>query len=143
MRGASRNRFAFRRGVLLLEVLFALTLLAAGAAVILSGLGASAQRTSELRSEVHGADLAVSILSQIQMGWIEPITDGPYPGDPPHQDWTWEVFVEDMPSLSEMDPLMIRVEVIARNLQRDMEYSLVQILPAPEQEDLAAPGEEG
>ncbi len=127
---------------MLLEVLLALTLLAAGGAVILASLGSSARQTADLTRDAHGADLAVSILSQIQIGLIEPINDGPYPADPPHQDWTWEVLVEDVLMETEDDPEMLRVEVIVRHVYEDRTRRLVQNIALPVDElEQADPGE--
>jgi hypothetical protein len=123
-------------GIVLLEVLFALALLSAGVAVILSGLGGSAREATRMRTAADGADLAVSVLSQVQAGMIEIRTDGPFPAEEPHLDWTWELLVEDVLLGSEYDPAMLQVEVVVRHEPSGYTHRLVQLMAPPSQETL-------
>ena len=116
-------------GVVLLEVVLALGVFFAAAAVILGGLNASIRAADRLQYEAQAADLAVSLLSDVQMGLMSLIDDGPnnYEEDI-LADWTWEIVVdpaEENPSA----PPLLRVEVIIRNEVAGCTCRLVQLIP--------------
>lgn len=84
------------RGAVLLEVLLALGLFVFTAAVVSSGLHAAVDRTLRLRAQTHALDLAVSVLSEVQMGIRPAQAAGPEAFEAPFAQWTWEV--EAVPS---------------------------------------------
>jgi type II secretory pathway pseudopilin PulG len=79
------------RGAVLLEVLLALALFVFAAAVVSSGLNAAVERTLRLKAQTHALDLAVSVLSEVQMGIRPAETAGPEPFEAPFEPWTWEI----------------------------------------------------
>jgi type II secretory pathway pseudopilin PulG len=108
-RGTRRDR-----GAVLLEVLLALGLFVFAAAVVSSGLNAAVDRTLRLRAQTHALDLAVSVLSELELGLRPAVAGGPEPFDPPFEQWTWEL--EAVPQSFGTDDLsgLQQVTVIVR-----------------------------
>jgi type II secretory pathway pseudopilin PulG len=102
------------RGAVLLEVLLALGLFVFAAAVVSSGLNAAVDRTLRLRAQTHALDLAVSVLSEIELGLRPGVAGGPEPFEPPFEQWTWEL--EAVPQSFGTDDLsgLQQVTVIVR-----------------------------
>jgi hypothetical protein len=134
-------------GVALLEVVLALALFFGVAVVILGGLNTCMRSVRLVRLEATAADLAVTLLSEIELG-VVPATDaGPTVYEEPLQDWTWEIV--EMPvegSLATME--VSRVEIIIRNTVEGYSHRLYHLLPAAAGGDsmtasAAAPAEAG
>jgi len=89
------RRSADAAGIVLLEVVLALTLFFAAASIILVGTNRSIRAVDMLRREAQAADLAVTLLSEIQMGLLEPTDAGPEAYEEPLEDWMWEVVTND------------------------------------------------
>ena len=106
-------RSSARRGAILLEVIFAIVLFASAAAAVIGALNSCMQATGNIRLDAQSADLAVTLLSEIQMGLLPAVSDGPKPFDDPDRlDWTWEIATQqaEMPT-TDLTP-MVSVEVI-------------------------------
>jgi len=81
--------------VILLEVVLALALFFGGAMVILAGLNSSLSGIQRVQMKAQAADLAVTLLSEVQMGMVPLVSDGPSGyEDPALADWTWQIAVE-------------------------------------------------
>lgn len=134
------------RGVVLLEVVLSLSLFFGAAVVVLVGLHSSVITARNLALEARAADLAVSVLSELQMGQLALEEAGPeeFGEERPYlADWTWQVVVEDVSEdrlSAENLPAMKRVDVVIANTRRGFTYRLVQWLPA-ESEEIAVPVE--
>ncbi|MFP4355732.1 MAG: hypothetical protein ACLFUJ_11475 [Phycisphaerae bacterium] len=140
MRPAARQPAAGRDGAVLLEVIFAITLLAAAGAVVYSSLSFSARSVRQLRLGAQAADLANSVLAELQMGTLELINDGPVEADGPHWDWTWQTIVDEQPGRDETEPDMLRVEVVVYNDFEDYSFRLVQwMVPPAETQEAVEP----
>lgn len=84
-----------RRAVILLEVVLAMTLFFGAALVILAGLSSSLSGIQRVQMEAQAADLAVTLLSEVQMGMVQLVSDGPSGyEDPALADWSWQIAVE-------------------------------------------------
>ncbi len=79
------------RGALLLEVVLSLGIFVGAAAVCMGGLAASRSTVDRLRDEAVAADLAVTILSLVEMETIPAGPTGPEPFEAPFEEWTWEL----------------------------------------------------
>ncbi|MFO1497705.1 MAG: hypothetical protein U1G07_04810 [Verrucomicrobiota bacterium] len=115
-------------GAVLLEVVLALVLFVGAAAVLTSGLNSSIEGLERLRRQTHAADLAVSVLSELQMGIKTATLAGPQPFEKPLDNWTWEVIAG--PSLAEgtdSGPYR-RVEVVIRNDETGLVHRLTQVV---------------
>jgi len=104
--------------MVLLEVVLAMMLFFGGALVILAGLNSSLSGIQRVQIEARAADLAVTLLSEVQMGMVQLVSDGPSSyEDPALADWTWEISVEPFEE-QQLDlelPEFQRVEVTIRN----------------------------
>ena len=84
-------------GVILMEVILALALFMAAGAVVFGALSASANAVNDLRLQAQAADLAVTKLSEIQMGLLEAIDDGPNAfTEEGLEEWTWQIVTASM-----------------------------------------------
>lgn len=126
-----------RRGVMLLEVILAIALLAVAAGVIYTGLSGSDRAVRRLALNGQAADLAATVISQLQMGTLELVSDGPVEAEAPHDGWTWETIVDDQPGRDEIEPDLLRVEVVVHHVEADYTHRIVQWLAPP------AAGEQG
>lgn len=128
----SADRLRAGRGLVLVEVVLAVTLFFCGALVVLTGLSASLQTAIRVRTEADAADLAVTLLSEIQMGLLPLVDDGPNEYEEEElAHWTWEIVTSDVETRTEAPPL-VRVEILIRNAREDCTYRLVQLFPEPE-----------
>ncbi len=115
------------RGTVLLEVVLALVLFAAAAAIISSGLNASLNSAERLRLNAHAANLAVSVVSELQMGIKTIGREGAQPFQAPFEGWTWEVSSGATPdSESSSSGGITKVEVIIRHNDPELVYRLSQ-----------------
>ncbi len=97
-------------GAVLLEVVLALTLFVSGAAVIGAGLNQCLNAAYRLRTRTEAADLAVTLISEIQMGKIAPVTIGATAYDDEQlADWTWKMTAEQMDDVPDL--LLVTVTV--------------------------------
>ncbi len=87
------------QAVALMEVVLALVLLAAFMGVVVGGFGASTRSLHRLELQARARDLAVTLLSQVQLGDLPPDAAGPEEYDselrPDLSGWTWELIAED------------------------------------------------
>src|SRR5512141_793697 len=88
-------------GAVLLEVVLALVLFVGAAAVLTSGLSSSLDSLERLRLNTHAADLAVSVVSELQMGIKSLALSGPQPFPAPFEGWTWEALANALPNDTE------------------------------------------
>lgn len=80
----------------LLEVLMALVLVVGAFSVITGGLQSAVDSVERMRNSVHGQNLAVSLLSQIQMGLVEAEdVEGAY-FEAPFEEWSYDIETEEM-----------------------------------------------
>jgi len=120
-------------GVALLEVVLALALFFGVAVAILGGLNTCVRLVRQVRMEAAAADLAVTLLSEIEIGVVPPTDSGPNLYEEPLQDWTWEIVATPVEGpLAAMD--VQRVEVILRNTTEGYVYRLYQLLPSGKEE---------
>ena len=100
-----------RGGIALLEVVFALSLFAAAAAVICSSFGASASSVSRMHRQAVADNLAVTLLSEMQLDIVPAEDDGPYEFAEPFENWTWEVVTAEMDEVIDVDgPVLMSAE---------------------------------
>lgn len=124
------------RAAALLEVLLALALFFGVAIGVMGGLGTSIKAVRDIRLEAEAADMAVTLLSEIELGIVAAEEDGPTEYEEPLEDWTWQVAVTPVTSvLTEL--ILTRIEIIVRNVPEDYTYRLYR-LRTEEDETLAA-----
>src|SRR2546421_1194648 len=115
-------------GAVLLEVVLALVLFVAAAAIISAGLNASLNSVERLRLNTHAANLAVSVISELQMGIKTTALGGPQPFKAPFDGWTWEVLAGSADTEFSQSKGAQKVEVIIRHDEPAVVYRLSQML---------------
>ena len=121
------SRLPREQGAILLEVILALALFAAAAAIIGAGLGSSIDAVDRQRLNTHAADLAVSVLSELQLG-IRKTETGPEAFEPPFEHWSWELKFTPMESELGQGTELSMVEVIIRHDDPEVVHRLGQAL---------------
>lgn len=114
-----------RSGAALLEVLLAVALFAAAAAIVTSALNASMGSLERQRLGLQALNLAASTLAEVQLGIRPPVSQGQEPFPAPMDNWTAEVLASPMESGAAAGPSgLVRVEVVIRH----REFLVVQRL---------------
>jgi len=124
----------------------ALGLFFAVAVVLLGGLSACVKSVQRVRMTAQASDMAVSMLSQVQMGIVPVSDDGPNAYDEPLQDWSWQIAVTPLAMTSTATPVLdlSRVEVTIRNTPQGYTQRLYDIVPTPmDVGSMAAPADGG
>ncbi len=120
-------KFAAARGSVLLEVVLALALFVGAATIISGGINASIHSVERLRLQNHAMNLAVTVLSEMQMG-VRPISViGPEPFPPPFQDWTYRIEIAQTDTMVEGPDSVRPVEVIIKNTRENTVQRLTQL----------------
>lgn len=132
----ARGRARRVGGIALLEVILAMTLFVAAAGVVLGGLAAGIRAARDVQTEVQAADLAVTVLSEIEMGLVPVEDNTPQPFEAPRDEWTWQVVTAPVVGAYET-PDLTQVQVVVVHVPSGYVYRLTQLLPAQE-EDLFA-----
>lgn len=118
-------------GVVLLEVVLSLALFFGAALVVLAGLSASLRTAQRVQVEAEAADLAVTLLSEIQMGLVPLVDDGP--NDYEYEElagWSWEITAErfDEVVTEPVLPEFFRVQIAVRHAPSGYTYRLTQLM---------------
>jgi len=141
MRDSDGRRFrrpGAGRGTILMEVVLALALFFVSGAIVFAGLSASFGAVDRLRMQAQAADLAVSLFSEIEMGEVEPVNDGPNAYEEESlADWTWQVVATPMELSSLAAPPMRQVEVIVRNKDGRTICRLRRLVEEPDEAGLS------
>lgn len=103
-----------RQGAVLLEVVLALVLFVAAATVISGALGSSFDGVERQRQQLHAANLAITVHSELDMGLRTLEAAGPEAFAPPFEEWTWQLQSESAGGENGSSALL-RVEVVVRN----------------------------
>jgi hypothetical protein len=117
-------------GSVLLEVVLALALFVAAATIITSGMNASVQAVHKLRLNTHAVNLAISVISELQMHARPLASSGPEPFEPPFEKWSWKIDVADLESGPLETDAIKRVEVTIRNNEEGIVQRLSQLFRA-------------
>ncbi|MFP3937273.1 MAG: hypothetical protein ACLFVW_02945 [Phycisphaerae bacterium] len=116
-------------GIVLLEVVVALAAFFTLGGIIVGSMNSAANAATRIRQDARAADLAVTIMSQIHAGMVEPTDAGPEYCDEPLDDWTWQIVTEpvsDSPDAGEMTS----VEVIVRDTRSGRAHRLMELVTA-------------
>ena len=117
-----------RAGVALLEVVLGLALFFGVAVAVLAGLSTCVRSARDMRLQAQAADLAITLLSEMQLGAVEIEDAGPMGyEDEALEDWSWEVTVTPIVgNLTELE--LTRVEIVIRNTPHDYTHRLYHLL---------------
>jgi type II secretory pathway pseudopilin PulG len=120
------------KGAILLEVILALVLLAAAAAVIGAGLGQSMDAVERQRLNMHAANLAASVVAEMQLG-LRSAGNGPQAFEPPFDHWSWELRSAPVESELAQATALTLVEAVVRHDDPALVYRFAQIIRAQPQ----------
>lgn len=117
-----------RRGAVLLEVILALTLFVTAAAIVTSGMNASADSLERQRLNTHAGNLAATALAEIQLGIRSTSESGEQPFLAPFDKWTAELIVSPTETETGAASGLLRVEVIIRHQEAQLVRRLTQVI---------------
>lgn len=126
------------KGTALLEVILALALFVVAAAIVTSGMSASTENLDRQRRHTHAANLAATVLAEIQLGIRTTSEAGEQPFAAPFEQWTSELIVTPTETESGEASGLLRVEVVIRHQESALVRRLAQIIPVPESTARAA-----
>lgn len=112
-------------GSVLLEVVLALVLFVAAAAVISSALQSAIDSEERLRLGAHADNLAASVVAELEVGLRSAAVLGPAPFQPPFTNWTWQIVPPsgDTPGTPH--------EIIVRHADPEVVRRLAQVIQTP------------
>lgn len=115
-------------GAVLLEVVLALTLFVAAAAVLGMALSSAIDGVERQRLNTHAANLAVTVLSEIQLGIRTSGEGGAVPFAAPFKSWTVEVLQTPVENELGESSSAVLVEVVVRHADPPVTHRLAQII---------------
>jgi hypothetical protein len=116
------------RGAVLLEVILALVLFVAAATIVTSGMNAALESVERQRRNAHAMNLAVTVMSELQMGLRTAASSGPEDFPAPFEAWTWEVQVAPMDAEVGESSSLSKAEVMIRNKTNPVVQRLAQVI---------------
>jgi hypothetical protein len=129
--GRLRSRAALcASGSVLLEVVLALALFVGAATIISAGINASFGSVDRLRLQSHALNLAVTVISEMQMQMRPIAPTGPEPFAPPFQEWTYKIEVAQSEGAIYSSESLRPVEVIIRHDHENVVQRLTQLFAA-------------
>ncbi len=113
------------QGAVLLEVVLALVLFVAAAAVVSSALRSAIDSEERLRLGVHADNLASSVVAELETGLRSPAVLGPTPFEAPFTNWTWQIIPPggDTPGSPH--------EIVIRHADPELVRRLAQVILTP------------
>jgi len=121
---------AWQQGSVLLEVILAVVLFAGAAVVIGIGLKAAMDGSERLRLNTHAGNLAVSVMSELQMGIRSLADTGPEAFGPPFEGWVWEIAATPWTQQQSESTAnnLTQVEVIVRYEPTEFVHRFAQVM---------------
>ena len=105
---------------MLLEVVLALVLFVAAAAVVSSALQSTIDSEERLRLGVHADNLAASVVAELESGIRSAAVPGPAPFQAPFTNWTWQIVAPSADAQGSPHEIIVRhadPEVVRRLAQ--------------------------
>jgi hypothetical protein len=112
---------------ILLEVILALALFVGAATVIAGGINASIQAVERVRLQSHAANLAISLMSELQMHARPLAPAGPETFEKPFEQWLYRIAVNQVEESSGEPESLKPVEVIVWNPEENVVHRLTQL----------------
>ena len=129
-----RWRARSARGSILLEVVLALALFVGAATVISVGINASVRAVERVRLQNHAANLAISLMSELQIHARPLAPMGPESFEAPFTNWLFRVSFDQAQQSGEIGEAasLQPVEVIVWNPEEGVTHRLTQFFRASE-----------
>lgn len=119
-------------GSVLLEVILALALFVTAAAIVTSGMNASADSLERQRLNTHAGNLAATVLAEIQLGSRSTAVGGEQPFLAPFEKWTAELIVSPAETETGAASGLLRIEVVIRHQESTLVRRLAQVIRVPD-----------
>ncbi len=116
------------RASVLLEVLLALILFAAAAAIVTTSFNSSMTSLERQKLGLQALNLAASVLAEVQLGILPANSDSSRPFEPPFADWTWESVTTPTDDAGGTPTDLTRIEVIVRHQKSPTVQRLAQVV---------------
>tara|TARA_Y100000746_G_scaffold211506_1_gene202566 strand:- start:3228 stop:3647 length:420 start_codon:yes stop_codon:yes gene_type:complete len=120
-----------KSGVVLFEVILALVLFSFAAIIIANSFSSSLRSVDRMRNDLDASNLAISTLSEIELG-IKPIeTSPPTEFEEPFEKWTWQIETTKPNEDLDMRGGLTLVEVIIINEDLGRETRIARMIRSP------------
>ena len=120
-----------KSGVVLFEVILALVLFSFAAIIIANSFSSSLRSVDRMRNDLDASNLAISTLSEIELG-IKPIeTSPPTEFEEPFEKWTWQIETTKPNEDLDMGGGLTLVEVIFINEDLGRETRIARMIRSP------------
>ena len=120
-----------KSGVVLFEVILALVLFSFAAIIIANSFSSSLRSVDRMRNDLDASNLAISTLSEIELG-IKPIeTSPPTEFEEPFEKWTWQIEATKPNEDLDMGGGLTLVEVIIINEDLGRETRIARMILPP------------
>ena len=117
-----------KSGVVLFEVILALVLFSFAAIIIANSFSSSLRSVDRMRNDLDASNLAISTLSEIELG-IKPIeTSPPTEFEEPFEKWTWQIETTKPNEDLDMGGGLTLVEVIIINEDLGRETRIARMI---------------
>ena len=142
MNRSTRNVLRSTQGSVLLEVVLALVLFVGAASVITGGFQSGFNSVERQRMQAHALNLAITVISELQMGTRSLADLGPAEFEKPFEGWNWELASAPseparLPPIgasestaAASDSVLARVEVVIRHPATETVYRLAGVVRA-------------
>lgn len=119
---------SLRAGTVLLEVVLALVLFVAAAAIITSAINSALDSTERQRLHLHASNLAATALAEIQLGIRSIEQTAAADMEAPFTNWTCEVIIGSDGQELSLGSTLSLVEVVIRHKESELVYRQAQLL---------------
>ena len=123
-------------GAVLFEVVLALVLFSFAAIIIGNSFSSSLRSVDRMRNDLDAANLAISTLSEIELG-IKPLeTSPPTEFEEPFEKWTWQIEATKPNEDLDIGGGLTLIEVIVVNEELGRETRIARMIRAPAETEI-------
>lgn len=128
--------FSHTAGAVLFEVVLALVLFSFAAIIIGNSFSSSLRSVDRMRNDLDAANLAISTLSEIELG-IKPLeTSPPTEFEEPFEKWTWQIEATKPNEDLDIGGGLTLIEVIVVNEELGRETRIARMIRAPAETEI-------
>ena len=130
------SSFSHTAGAVLFEVVLALVLFSFAAIIIGNSFSSSLRSVDRMRNDLDAANLAISTLSEIELG-IKPLeTSPPTEFEEPFEKWTWQIEATKPNEDLDIGGGLTLIEVIVINEELGRETRIARMIRAPAETEI-------
>ena len=130
------SSFSHTAGAVLFEVVLALVLFSFAAIIIGNSFSSSLRSVDRMRNDLDAANLAISTLSEIELG-IKPLeTSPPTEFEEPFEKWTWQIEATKPNEDLDIEGGLTLIEVIVVNEELGRETRIARMIRAPAETEI-------